>query len=216
MSKTDFVTATPLCKIMGLHGSDKGNENITNSWHNYTTVYYQLFQNLQNMPIRLFEMGIGTNFTDIPSNMGSDGKPGASLKGWEEFFPNAQIFGADIDRRILFESGRIKTAYCDQLNPEEIKNIFTNWGGQFDIMIDDGLHEFAANVSLFENSIPFLANNGFYIIEDIHNNYIPDFESKLDVWRQAYPNLEFDLARIPSDRNSIDNNLLIVRKWGSV
>lgn len=39
----DVTIPTDLCEIMGRNRSDKGAINITESWHNYTTVYYGLF-----------------------------------------------------------------------------------------------------------------------------------------------------------------------------
>ena len=41
-------------------------------------------------------------------------QPGASLRSWREYFPNAQIFGADVDRSILFNSDRINCCWVDQ------------------------------------------------------------------------------------------------------
>ena len=35
-------------------------------------------------------------------NMTASGKPGASLRVWRDYFNNAQVIGADIDKRILF------------------------------------------------------------------------------------------------------------------
>ena len=55
--------------------------------------------------------------------MGKEGRPGASLYGWCEFFPNSHIFGADIDDDVLFNTKKIKTFYCDQTNPESIKKM---------------------------------------------------------------------------------------------
>ena len=117
---------TTLCEIMGRNKSDKGHINITKSWHNYTTFYYSIFQSLRDKNLRLFELGLGTNNRNIPSNMGENGRPGASLYGWHEFFPNSDIFGADIDSDILFNTTKIKTFYCDQRNPEIIKKCGMN------------------------------------------------------------------------------------------
>ena len=33
--------------------------------------------------------------------MGKQGKPGASLRTWREFFPNAQVIGIDIDKKSI-------------------------------------------------------------------------------------------------------------------
>lgn len=133
---------TPLCEIMGYHGSDKGGVDLTTSWHTYTPFYHALFESRRYHPLRIFELGLGTNYTDVPSNMGPNGRPGASLYGWREYFPLAVVHGADIDRRILFEAERIRTTWCDQCDPMAIATMWSeldpaNIG--YDIIIEDGV-----------------------------------------------------------------------------
>uniref|UniRef100_A0A6C0K2R3 Methyltransferase domain-containing protein n=1 Tax=viral metagenome TaxID=1070528 RepID=A0A6C0K2R3_9ZZZZ len=216
MSNITFNPTIPtsLCEIMGRNKSDKGNTHIQNSWHNYTTFYHSIFKDMQQSPIRLFELGLGTNNVNIPSNMGSNGRPGASLYGWYEFFPNAQIFGADIDKNILFNTDRITTFFCDQTNPDIIKNMWETPELQdnFDIIIEDGLHTFAANVCFFENSIHKLNKNGYYIIEDIVYKEAHLFGNKIQEWKKKYPDLIFNSLAIPSKTNNYDNNLIVVYK----
>jgi len=209
----DEKISTPLCEIMGRNKSDKGDINILRSHHNYTTFYHSIFNGIQLANLRIFELGLGTNNTDVQSNMGAQGRPGASVYGWNEYFPNSKIYGADIDKRILFDAENIKTFYCDQTNPEVIKKMWDEpeLSEPFDIMVEDGLHTFSANVCFFENSIQKLASNGFYIIEDILTSEIPLFEKKLVSWRNKYTTLDFTLLRIPSYRNKHDNNLLVIR-----
>lgn len=82
---------TPLCEIMARHGSDKGPPQK----HTYTKVYHELFKDMQDEPIRIFELGLGTTFADIPSNMSSmpeTYRHGASLRAWREYFPKANVF----------------------------------------------------------------------------------------------------------------------------
>ena len=43
---------TQLCEIMGRNKSDKGDININNSWHNYTTFYYSIVY-LRNYVIKI-------------------------------------------------------------------------------------------------------------------------------------------------------------------
>jgi len=50
-----------------------GNKNS----HNYTILYDNLFKNIRNNKLRVFELGLGTNNPNIPSSMGENGKPGA-------------------------------------------------------------------------------------------------------------------------------------------
>jgi hypothetical protein len=204
---------TSLCEIMGRNKSDKGSINIDSSWHNYTTFYHSIFKDLCNKKLRIFELGLGTNNINLPSNMGANGRPGASLYGWSEFFPNSEIFGADIDTDILFNTDKIKTFYCDQTNSVTIKQLWNESDLQdnFDIIIDDGLHTFDANVCFFENSIHKLKQNGYYIIEDILHNEQHLFISKIKEWEQQYNDCLFTLLTIPSV-NRHDNTLLVVFK----
>jgi len=207
----DEKTPTILCEIMGRHRSDKGHANITESWHNYTTFYYSLFKDRRDTSLRLFELGLGTNNTAIPSNMGPDGVPGASLYGWKDFFPLAHIVGADIDKDILFQTDRIQTFYCDQTNPDTIKTMWETLD-PFDIIIEDGLHTFSANVCFFENSIHKLKSNGYYIIEDVLKEEAPLFVEKIKEWELQYTDCVFTLLTIPSTKNQFDNALVVVYK----
>ena len=138
-----------LTNLMNLYGSDKGGKN---NHHNYSDFYSELFFNKRKEIKNFLEIGLGTNNTNMPSNMGKNGMPLASLKAWRDFFENANIYGADIDRDILKNDERIKTFYVDQTNPIEIKKMFENIGvKKFDIILEDGLHEYSANICFFEN-----------------------------------------------------------------
>ena len=200
---------TLLCEIMEKYGSDKGAKN-NNGWHNYTTYYSRLFEPIRLCKFRVFELGLGTNNVSLPSNMGANGKPGASLRGWAEFFPHSEIFGADIDKDILFEDDRIKTFYCDQTNPASIKQMWEipTLHDQLDIIIEDGLHEFHANKCFFENSCHKLNIGGVFIIEDILLNKYMDYVKLIEDWRLSYPNFQFEIIIIPHGRNKIDNVLI--------
>jgi hypothetical protein len=171
-------------------------------------IYFLLFAD------RLSEsLGLGTNRVCIPSNMGVNGVPGASLRGWREFFTNSLIFGADIDDVILFEEDRIKTYYCDQTNPDVIRDMWakTDLIDNFDIIIEDGLHTFDANKCFFEHSIHKLKKHGVYIIEDIASSDLPKFSDQLAVWTAMYPHIEFKILTIPHRANRHDNNLLVAK-----
>ena len=210
----DINIPTPLCEIMGRNKSDKGSINITKSWHNYTTFYYSMFKDIADKKMRIFEVGLGTNDVSIKSNMGVDARPGASLYGWSEFFKNSQIFGADIDKKILFNTDRIHTFYCDQTNPDDIKNMWDNerlLQDKFDIIIDDGLHDFNANVCFFENSIHKLKNGGYYIIEDVATDKKDIFENIIKESQVKYPKNKYNFVTIPSKVNPWDNNLIVIK-----
>ena len=209
----DPKKTTPLCEIMGRQGSDKGHGDVGFlSIHNYTILYHQLFEDLRDKPIRIFELGLGTQNVNILSAMHSTYVVGASLRGWAEYFPKAKVYGADIDHEIIFEEPRIMTYFCDQTNPYIIKTLWDHKELEepFDIIIEDGLHTFDANVCFFENSIHKVKKGGFYIIEDISPADYILFEDKIQVWKKIYPFYEFWLLKLPSLRNQDDNNVLVI------
>ena len=164
---------TPLCEIMKRHGSDKS------TVHNYTKMYNFLFESKRETAQNVFEMGIGSIDPSFAYTMGANGTVGASFRGHREYFPNAQIFGADIDKKTIdtfneLGEARIKTYYADQLDPTTVNAMFDQTGvSGFDIIIDDGLHCFEANHKLFLEGIKRLAPGGIYVIEDIAPRGIP-------------------------------------------
>ena len=169
-----------LSHLMKNYGSDKGSPHevdITPSgWiaNRYTDIYHILFATIRDDATKIFECGIGTNNEDVKSNMTANGIPGASLRGWRDYFWNAQIYGADIDDRILFEEDRIKTYHVDQTDPESIRAMWDQIGeSEFDVILDDGLHEAHANITLLENSWDRLKHNGIYVIEDTYYTHKP-------------------------------------------
>ncbi len=198
-------TNQELKKLMDFYGSDKGGRN---NHHNFAQYYSKIFYNKKNDIKNLLEIGLGTNNTDVPSNMGKDGKPLASLRAWRDYFKNANIYGGDIDKKILKNEDRIKTHYVDQTDPNSIKNMYANFGvKKFDIILEDGLHEFNANTCFFENSINFLAEDGTYIIEDVYYKdqakFIKYFENK---------SYNFSIVDIFHEKNIANNSLVIIRK----
>lgn len=158
------------------YGSDKGEivpDGHPYPWPSHTYAYfYELLFQLKRQDVRaVLECGLGTNNPNVTSNMGVKGRPGASLRVWRDFFPQAQIIGVDIDAGVLFEEERIKTYQCDQTSADSIASFVERAQVQptsMDIIIDDGLHEFAAGVSFFENTIDYLTDDGLYIIEDVN------------------------------------------------
>lgn len=205
---------TPLCEIMNRHGSDKGSGH-----HNYTKLYHRLFESKRNLPINILEIGIGSINPHIPSNMecGRNYVPGSSIRGWREYFPNANIYCCDIDRetfRYTQEIPNVHAFYLDMTNQECINDLLNPESNtsairnvQFDIIVDDGLHYFPVNANLMRYLVAKLkANDSFYIIEDIihteyHYQHI-DFGS--------LNGKSYQYVRLENPQNVIDNNLFVV------
>ncbi len=155
-----------LGQIFTKHGSDKA---IT---HDYHILYSHILQKLGiKNALSILEIGLGTNNPNLVSSMGVDGKPGASLRSWEEFCPNANIFGADIDRDILFETERIKTTFVDQTEPQTFEDLQAKFLTKYDLIIDDGLHSIGANIHTLLFGLHNVKTNGFVVIEDIDRKY---------------------------------------------
>jgi len=96
------------------------------------------------------------------------GSPGASLFSFRDYLSNSNIYGADIDKNILFECDRIKTCYIDQLDMNTFDNIKTNFGDiKYDLIIDDGLHSIGANLNTLLFALNNINDNGWIVIEDI-------------------------------------------------
>ena len=206
---------TLLGDLADKYGTDKGFNNLNNrifynNWHphNYTDFYSKIFDHNRQHIKHILECGIGSNNPNVPSNMGTDYKPGGSLKMWKEYFFNAEIYGADIDKDILFTEERIKTFYVDQLNADSIKKMWEKIDKKdFDLIIDDGLHNFEAGTIFFDNSIEYLSKNGIFIIEDVDPSYL----HKLTLYFER--NFYVEVVRLKSNKFNLlkDNNLILIK-----
>jgi hypothetical protein len=142
-----------------IYGSDK----VRNNYH---LIYSCVLKDIEH-PYNILEIGLGTNDPKVVSSMGLSGKPGASIKGFKDTFTTSKIYGADVDKKILFSEERIKTFFVDQNNLETFKNITDNVKEKFDLIIDDGLHYQLSNLNTLLFALSNLKMNGFFIIEDI-------------------------------------------------
>lgn len=154
--------AAELDALLTRYGSDKATK------HSYHRVYASVLARCgTDRPFNLLEIGLGTNMVDVVSNMGLSGHPGASLRAFRDFLPNASIYGADVDRRVLFREDRIETFYVDQTDRQSFVELGGNLPGEFDVMIDDGLHLPTANLNSLSFFLSRLRLGGFAIIEDV-------------------------------------------------
>lgn len=145
---------TILCDLAAKYGTDKGVTGHPVS-RRYTAVYAELMR----FPIRtLLEIGI---------------YEGWSLHMWEEYLPEAQIYGIDSDTSRLINTDRIHSYYANQNNSESMVAAIENMGKPMDFIVDDGSHELAHQISSANILVPYLTDNGVYVIEDIRTTDIP-------------------------------------------
>lgn len=233
---TTFQIGGPaaFAELSDRYGSDKGSLASTGQsydWppHTYSNLYSLMFDPCRDIVTKVFECGIGTNNPLLTSSMGSRGQPGASLRAWRDYFPKADIFGADIDREILFQEDRIHTYWVDQTSAATVEAMWSEIDQRgFDLMIDDGLHEVPAGLCLFEYSIDRLSDTGTYVIEDVTPRQMIEyrryFKRRSDLWVMFMIREDAVLetkradggdvvARGASARKvSLDNGLVVIRK----
>lgn len=127
-------------------GTDKASNG-----HNYLVHYDRILSHMRKERFVLLELGVWE---------------GASLKMWEQYFPEAIIYGADIEDKRQYETERIGTTIIDTLNPESIDAFILRNAFRLKIIIDDAGHESEAQILAFEKLFPVLDPGGYYIIED--------------------------------------------------
>lgn len=167
LSEEQKRTASVLANLFNKYGSDKASTN------NYHLVYALV---LKEDASNVLEIGLGTNNARFVSHMGNTGHPGSSLRAFRDFLPTANIYGADIDKEILFSEEGIQTFWTDQTSESAMDSLSKNLPDGFDLIIDDGLHSVHANLRTLEFSLKKLSVGGSVVIEDIGKPAAP-------VWR---------------------------------
>jgi 8-demethyl-8-alpha-L-rhamnosyltetracenomycin-C 2'-O-methyltransferase len=153
-----------LCELAEKYISDKCDKY----GHSYTQEYERILTPFRDSSCLLLEIGIGVSNIMIPL-VGPHYKPGASLRMWRDYFPNARIVGCDIIRDVLFSEDRIQTFYVDQSDAASLQSLVVNdmRASDIDIIIDDGSHKLAHQRTTFKTLWPYVRKGGIYIIEDI-------------------------------------------------
>ncbi len=148
---------TPLCELARKYGTDKGGwHTARGTCHNYTPTYHSLLKKRRLDVRNVLEIGIDH---------------GASLRMWEEYFPNAAIVGIDNNRDTIFnkEGSRIVCLQVNQIDGFELNRL----PGPFDLIVDDGSHVTEHQIYSANHLKQHLKSDGFYVIEDIFEDCKP-------------------------------------------
>lgn len=200
---------TTMCGIMDRNGSNKNHRQHVI----YTPFYDAMFSSIS---VRYaMEFGIGSKDPSMPYSMnGQDTTPGGSLRGWREAFLSATIFGADIDEKVIFREDRIITYHADVKDRESLRQMWEKvmretGGEKMQVIVDDAVHEIAANRTCFEQSFSMLDQGGFYVIEDVLQT-----KSNLKSFVAWMSGLDVDsmLLEIPNDTNGTCSCMAVFRK----
>lgn len=124
----------------------------TKRLHNYLPYYWQHFRDIRHEVRSFLEIGLETD---------------RSLRMWEEFFPNAEIVGIDINPKCkAFEGGRRRIYIGDQSDVTFLKTVIEANQFPFDVIIDDGSHLVQHQMASFNFLLPSMSDHGIYVIED--------------------------------------------------
>jgi len=123
--------------------------------HHYIESYDRLLTPYRYGKINVLEIGICQ---------------GHSLKMWREYFPEANIFGIDIN--VIDEIPGVTMYQADQSDRARLEELFPDT--VFDIIIDDGSHKIQHQLLSAKYLWGKMKSGGLYIIEDIQ-------EPKLDI-----------------------------------
>ena len=162
-----------LAEIFDRWGTDKA----TNG---YAGAYECLFRRGRNDIGALLEIGIGTMIPGVHSSMvgyaGQGYKPGGSLRAWRDFFPNATVYGMDVQPDTQFaDEERIVTLLGNSTDPSQVGQALQHARHKtFDIIIDDGSHYAADQIATLKNLFPLVNPSGTYIVEDLVGSQIFD------------------------------------------
>ena len=179
-----MIQETPLCELAFKYRSDKCPQR---GKHTYTPYYYNLLRRRRNSIKKVLEIGIGWK--------------AASLKMWRDFFPNAQIYGADYRKDLLVKQDRIDSVLCDQRRSTHLQSLINKIGPDIDLVVDDGSHRPHDQVFTCLTLMPLLNKKVIYVIEDVAD---PGIVNKLR-------NYDVEIPFIEQPRKRYDNRLVVVK-----
>ena len=185
LDKIEIKPNTSLEDIFFKFGTDK-------SFFDSKRTFYKLFKNYENrkkFPNYLswinrkdpeqFQYELGLNYAPFYEKYLSEHRKkklkiielgvagGHSLAGWYKYFENSEILGVDIKEKkvFMYEGKRMRYFKINCLNPKDIKNFISKYG-DFDIVVDDSLHEHPVFETNLVNFFPALKKGGMYFMED--------------------------------------------------
>lgn len=147
----------------------KYNTDKSSDGHWYTRFYEQIFGPMRMRVESVLELGVAD---------------GASLRMWADWFPNARIFGLDMNP-VEGEFGpRVVNVTVDQADEQRLLDLFTN--EKLEIIIDDASHDQEKTLNSLKYLFPLLQPKGWYVIEDMDPGTFPrKFYNWMELYRSA-------------------------------
>ncbi|WP_067439637.1 class I SAM-dependent methyltransferase [Nocardioides jensenii] len=132
---------------------------LIHKWLHYFEIYHRHFERFRGRKPVVLEFGVSQ---------------GGSLEMWRDYFGRgAKIHGVDINPKCKeLERRRSKIFIGDQADREFLRSIVDEIG-PVDVVIEDGGHQFDQQIHTFEEIYPTMAEDGVFLIEDLHTSYWP-------------------------------------------
>lgn len=160
--------------------------------HGYNQWYDRYFAEMQKRTKKVLELGVAR---------------GASLALWSDYFPKAEIIGADIvpDRwkQLAGKRKNVRVLIGDEEDPAFLSRLAA--AGPFDIIIDDADHHPRKQAKAFEVLWPAVREHGYYVIEDTYRTFADNNQG-----RCLPPDIEQRIANAPRDVSEYHWHLNIV------
>jgi len=140
-------------------GKTYGTDKVT---HGYLPIYDTYLDEIRPLAKKVLEIGIAG---------------GASLRMWQDYFPPAVVVGVDHNRDYCnVEGERIRCICGDATRPDTWDRIRDSFGGDFDLLVDDGFHTTADIITAFGFAFPLVRSGGLYVVEDVGTSYDPLYQ----------------------------------------
>ncbi len=126
-------------------------------WHHYFDIYERFLSPFRGRPVTLLEIGV---------------YQGGSLEMWRAYLgPQARVVGIDIDPTCAAYAGEgMQVLIGDQADPEFLRRVCAETG-PLDVVVDDGGHTAAQQITAFEAIYPTMSCQGVYLVEDTHTAF---------------------------------------------
>jgi hypothetical protein len=170
--------SNPLVEMSNRAGTDKGTEPYAGTgWpHCYAIAYHRLFSPFREGEFRMLEIGLET-----PSAGTGKTTDAPSLRVWREYFPNAAIYGYDINDFDFFEQDRTVIFRGDQSSREDLGRFLAENGEQqFKLVIDDGSHASSHQQISLAALFGHVEPGGLYVVEDLQWQPFPESPKTID------------------------------------
>jgi len=128
-------------------------------WHHYFDVYERFLSPLRAKPVTLLEIGMWR---------------GGSLRMWRDYFGSAaRIYGMDVDPGcVAYAPDGVRVFIGDQADRGFLRSVKEELG-EIDVVIDDGGHTMAQQITTFEELYP--VTKQLFLVEDTHTSFWPRY-----------------------------------------